>query len=62
MTDAVAARIAQIFNGEFLSSHHTLMCGGAAEPIGSNINTLARANEINSNLKRNEIIRFESAS
>ena len=33
MTDAVAARIAQIFNAEFLSSHHTLMCGGAAEPL-----------------------------
>lgn len=33
MTDPVASRIARIFNREFLASHHTLMCGGAAEPL-----------------------------
>ena len=33
MTDPVAARIAQTFNDAFLSSHHTLMRGGAAEPL-----------------------------
>lgn len=33
MTDPVASRIAQTFNGVFLASHHTLMCGGAEEPL-----------------------------
>jgi elongation factor P hydroxylase len=32
MTDPVAERIAQTFNGEFLASHRTLMRGGATEP------------------------------
>ena len=33
MTDPVAVRIAQTFNDAFLVSHHTLMRGGAAEPL-----------------------------
>ena len=32
MTDATAARIADVFNQAFLASHNTLMSGGAAEP------------------------------
>ena len=33
MTDPVAIRIAETFNGVFLASHHTSMRGGAAEPL-----------------------------
>jgi elongation factor P hydroxylase len=33
MTDPVAIRIAETFNGAFLVSHHTTMRGGAAEPL-----------------------------
>jgi elongation factor P hydroxylase len=33
MTEPTAARIAQVFNAEFLDSHNTLMSGGAAEPL-----------------------------
>jgi hypothetical protein len=33
MTDPTAARIARVFNREFLEGHRTLMCGGGAEPL-----------------------------
>jgi elongation factor P hydroxylase len=33
MTDPIANRIAQTFNDAFLASHHTMMRGGAAEPL-----------------------------
>jgi elongation factor P hydroxylase len=33
MTEPTAARIAQIFNAQFLGSHNTIMSGGAAEPL-----------------------------
>ncbi len=33
MSDQTAARIARVFNAEFFDSHHTLMSGGATEPL-----------------------------
>jgi elongation factor P hydroxylase len=33
MTDAVAARIAAVFNREFSISHRTVMVGGSVEPL-----------------------------
>jgi hypothetical protein len=33
MTEPTAARIAQVFNAQFLVTHNTMMSGGAAEPL-----------------------------